>query len=103
MGKWGTPSHGSWTKVWLNLLLQHRRSLDLSCVQLDGSHTPCKRGGMAVEYHGRKAAMTINTLYLADNQGDRRTGKWYVVPAHKKVSIAIYFSYKHYLRKFVNF
>ena len=24
---------GSWTQVWLNLLLQHRRDLDLSCVQ----------------------------------------------------------------------
>jgi len=60
---------GSWTKVCLNLLLQHRRYLDLSCVQLDGSHTPCKRGGAAVGYQGRKATMTTNTLYLADNQG----------------------------------
>jgi len=60
---------GSWTKVWINLLLQHRRSLDLSCVQLDGSHTPCKRGGAAVGYQGRKSAMTTNTLYLADSHG----------------------------------
>jgi len=60
---------GSWTQVWLNLLLQHRRDLDLSCVQLDGSHTPCKRGGAAVGYQGRKAAKTTNTIYLADNQG----------------------------------
>ena len=39
---------GSWTNVWLNLLVQHRRQLDLSCVQLDGSHTPSKRSGGAV-------------------------------------------------------
>lgn len=38
-------------------------------MQLDGSHTPCKRGGAAVGYQGRKAAKTSNTLYLADNQG----------------------------------
>jgi len=50
-------------------LLQHRRDLDLSCVQLDGSHTPCKRGGAAVGYQGRKAAKTTNTIYLANNQG----------------------------------
>ncbi|GIV30194.1 MAG: DDE transposase [Bacteroidia bacterium] len=60
---------GSWTQVWINLLLEHRRDLDLSCVQLDGSHTPCKRGGAAVGYQGRKASKTSNTLYLCDNQG----------------------------------
>ena len=48
---------------------QHRRNLDLSCVQLDGSHTPCKRGGEAVGYQGRKSTHTTNTIYLADNQG----------------------------------
>jgi hypothetical protein len=34
-------------------LLAHRRDLDLSCAQLDGSHTPCKRGGAAVGYQGQ--------------------------------------------------
>lgn len=65
--KW--VSDGSWTRVWLNLLSRYREYLDLSCIQLDGSHTPCKRGGAAVGYQGRKATKTSNTLYLCDNQG----------------------------------
>lgn len=60
---------GSWTKVWISLLSSNRKHLDLSCVQLDGSHTPAKRGGEAVGYQGRKASNTSNMLFLADNQG----------------------------------
>ncbi|MDJ1473856.1 transposase [Cytophagaceae bacterium NT2B1] len=60
---------GSWTKVWLNLLSTHKDKIDLSCVQLDGSHTICKRAGEAVGYQTRKKAPTTNTLFLADRQG----------------------------------
>ena len=60
---------GSWTKVWLSILSSNRSHLDLSCIQLDGSHTLAKRGGEAVAYQGRKAAKTTNLLFLADNQG----------------------------------
>lgn len=60
---------GSWSKVWISILSSNRKYLDLSCIQLDGSHTPAKRGGEAVGYQGRKASNTSNTLYLADNQG----------------------------------
>lgn len=60
---------GAWKKLWLTLLRLHRRLLDLSSVQLDGSHTPAKNGGVAVGYQGRKAARTTNALFLADNQG----------------------------------
>ena len=60
---------GSWTSVWVNILASNRQFLDLSCMQLDGSHTPAKRGGQAVGYQGRKVSKTTNTLYLADNQG----------------------------------
>lgn len=60
---------GSWTKVWLNILASNRHFLDLSSVQLDGSHTPAKRGGEAVGYQGRKVSETTNTLFLADNSG----------------------------------
>ena len=41
----------------------------MSSIQLDRSHTPAKRGGEAVGYQGRKASKTINSLFLADNQG----------------------------------
>lgn len=60
---------GSWTKVWLEILKTNRQYLDLSSVQLDGSHTPAKRGGEAVGYQGRKASKTTNLLFLADNKG----------------------------------
>ena len=60
---------GSWTKVWISILSSNRQHLDLSCIQLDGSHTPAKRGGEAVGYQGRKASETTNSLFLADNQG----------------------------------
>lgn len=60
---------GSWTKVWISILSSNRKHLDLSCIQLDGSHTLAKRGGEAVGYQGRKASNTSNTLFLADNQG----------------------------------
>lgn len=60
--------------MWVNLLKTHRAQLDLSSLQphggpLDGSHTPAKNGGEAVGYQGHKAALTTNTLFLADNSG----------------------------------
>ena len=39
--KWGKD--GSFQRVWLNLLSKKKRKLDMSCVQLDGSHTRCRR------------------------------------------------------------
>jgi transposase len=60
---------GSWTKVWIAILAAHKSKLDLSSVQLDGSHTVCKQGGEAVGYQARKKAQTTNSLFLADNQG----------------------------------
>jgi transposase len=60
---------GSWKRVWLNVLRLNKRFLDLSSIQLDGSHTPAKNGGQAVGYQGRKAANTTTSLFLADNTG----------------------------------
>jgi transposase len=65
--KW--TKKGSWEQAWHSLLATHPRFLDLSCVHLDGSHTPAKRGGEAVSYQGRKSCKTSNSLYLCDNQG----------------------------------
>lgn len=53
---------GTFLDCWTAILKRHRDRLDLSSVDLDGSHTPCKRGGEAVQYQGR-------TLYLTDRQG----------------------------------
>jgi transposase len=60
---------GSWKKVWIALLKEHKSHLDLSTMQLDGSHTPCKKQAEQVGYQGRKSARTTNALILADNSG----------------------------------
>lgn len=65
--KWSKD--GSWEKVWSNVLEKHKYLLDLSSIQLDGTHTPSKRGGEAVAYQGRKKCKTSNMLILTDNQG----------------------------------
>lgn len=50
--KWSKD--GSFKNVWINLLSKNKKSLDMSCVQLDGSHTRCRLAGEAVGYQGRK-------------------------------------------------
>lgn len=64
---WG--KQGAWKNRWFSSLRLHRRTLDLSSVQLDGSHTPAKNGGAAIGYQARKAGRLTNALFLADNQG----------------------------------
>lgn len=51
------------------LLVKFKSVLDLSTIQLDGTHTPVKRGGEAVEYQGRKKCKTSNMLILVNNNG----------------------------------
>jgi len=65
--KWSKD--GSWKKMWTKLLSIHRTKLDMSSIQLDGSHTPAKRGGEAVAYQHRKKAKTTNALFLTDKYG----------------------------------
>lgn len=60
---------GSWKRLWVTLLHRHKARLDLSSVQLDGSHTRTHNGGAAIGYQGRKAARTTNLLFLADKTG----------------------------------
>ena len=49
--KWSKD--GSFQRVWLNLLSKKKRKLDMSCVQLDGSHTRCRqKGGWLDGYKG---------------------------------------------------
>ncbi|MDY0090545.1 MAG: IS5 family transposase [Flavobacteriaceae bacterium] len=65
--KWCTT--GVLKEVWTRVLERHRSKLDLSSVDLDGSHTTAIRGGEEVEYQGRKKRKTTNALYLSDRQG----------------------------------
>ena len=60
---------GCWRKIWINILSHNLKYLDLSSIELDGSHTPAKNGGDAIGYQGRKAANTTNMLFISDNQG----------------------------------
>lgn len=43
--------------------------MNLSSIELDGSHSPAKNGGQAVGYQARKACKTTNSLFFSDNQG----------------------------------
>ncbi len=65
--KWSRA--GCWRKIFINLLKENRKYLDLSSLALDGSHTPAKNGGEFVAYQGRKSCKTTNALFLTDNQG----------------------------------
>ncbi len=60
---------GSWEQVWSTILERHKSLLDMSSIQLDGTHTPTKRGGESVGYQGRKKCKTSNMLILTDSQG----------------------------------
>ena len=62
-------SQGVFKKAWVEILRQNKRKLDLSSLQLDGSHTPAKKGGEAVGYQGRKKQRTTNGLFFVDNSG----------------------------------
>ena len=56
-------------QIWTILLNRYRSSLNMSSVDLDGSHTTALRGGEQVAYQGRKKRKTTNALYLTDRQG----------------------------------
>jgi transposase len=65
--KWSKAA--CWKKIWVYILTNNLQYLDLSSIELDGSHTPCKNGGDAVGYQGRKASNTTNALFVSHNQG----------------------------------
>lgn len=65
--KWS--KNQAWDKLHQHLLANHRKELDMSSIQIDGSHTPVKRGGQSVGYQGRKKSKTSNLLLLTDTQG----------------------------------
>ena len=65
--KWSR--NGEWKKVWGMMLSRHRSFLDMSSVDLDGSHTTTLRGGERCGYQVRKKRKTTNAIYVTDSQG----------------------------------
>ena len=65
--KWSQD--GSLEKVWQGSIMTIASELNLSELNLDGSHAIAKKGGQAVAYQGRKKAKTTNILPVTDGSG----------------------------------
>jgi transposase len=65
--KWSAD--GSLTRVWQHSILEVQRDLDLSVLNLDGSHAIAKKGGESVAYQARKRAKTSHILPMTDRNG----------------------------------
>jgi transposase len=65
--KWSKT--GMWQQAYSRMLKENRMYLNLSSINLDGTHTPVKRGGEQVGYQGRKKTVTTNLLIITDDQG----------------------------------
>ena len=65
--KWSKD--GSFQRVWLNLLRKKKRKLDMSCVQLDGSHTHCRQKGESTGYQARKKSVITNSIFFVIIKG----------------------------------
>ena len=65
--KWSRD--GSLKKVWQSSITQVQDDLNLSELNLDGTHTLAKKGGESVTYQGRKKGKTSNILPIVDGKG----------------------------------
>ena len=65
--KWSRD--GSLAKVWQGSIMAIEADLNLSELNLDGSHAIAKKGGQSVAYQGRKKAKTTNILPITDGDG----------------------------------
>lgn len=65
--KWSRD--GSLERVWQHSIQVLKDELDLSVLNLDGSHVVAQKGGEAVAYQGRKKAKTSNILPITDHPG----------------------------------
>jgi Transposase DDE domain len=65
--KWSAD--GSLQRVWEQSIETIRQDLNLSQLNLDGSHAIAKKGGESVAYQHRKRAKTSNILPITDAQG----------------------------------
>jgi transposase len=65
--KW---SHdGSFERLWHHSIQRILKTLDLTYLNWDGSHSPAKKGGESVVYQYRKRTKTSNILPITDAQG----------------------------------
>jgi len=60
---------GSLKKVWQQSILTIRDDLNLSELNLDGTHSLAKKGGPSVAYQGRKKGKTSNILPIMEANG----------------------------------
>ena len=65
--KWSRD--GSLERVWQKSIQAIADELDLTMINLDGTHTPAKKGGESVEYQYRKRTKTSNILPIVDAKG----------------------------------
>ena len=65
--KWSAD--GSLHRIWQQSILAIREKLDLSRINLDGSHALAKKGGESVAYQRRKRAKTSNIMPFTDAAG----------------------------------
>jgi transposase len=56
--------------LWKKFILKVKDYFDMEMINIDGSHTPAKRGGEEVGYQNRKKCKTTNMLFLADKNGN---------------------------------
>ena len=60
---------GSFKRVWQHSLRTIQTDLDVSELNLDGTHCLAKKGGESVAYQGRKKGKTCNILPIMDRHG----------------------------------
>ena len=65
--KWSAD--GSWERLWQQSIQTVAADLDLSQLNLDGSHAIAKKGGESVAYQPRKRAKTSNILPITEAKG----------------------------------
>jgi hypothetical protein len=65
--KWSAD--GSLERAWQGGIISIRDPLDLSQLNLDGSHAPAKKVGASVAFQQRKRAPTSNTLPITERNG----------------------------------
>ena len=65
--KWSRD--GSLENVWKGSIMTISADLNLSELNLDGSHVLAKKGGESVAYQGRKKGKTTNILPISEGQG----------------------------------